>query len=150
MYVYGCYPVSGIKQREGHTVLFVPLTNTFITSMEQRPENATLLRLQSVETSYINHILKGIDDLLQYRGAQVLITVLLELKNALCIANDAVEQFADEPTKEEAWLDHEYLRDTGRDVDKIVSFLAGIFDEYRKLEIIREIIKETTQKIGVY
>jgi hypothetical protein len=59
------------------------------------------------------------------------ITVLLELKDALCLANDAVEKFADEPTKEEALLDHEYLMDTGRDIDKIVSFLAGYFDESR-------------------
>jgi hypothetical protein len=117
--------------------------------MEQKPEATTLSRFQSAETTYINNILKGIDDLLQYRGAQMPVMVLLELKDALCVANDAIEKFADEPTKEEALLDHEYLRDTGRDIDKIVSFLTGIFDEYRKLEIIREVMKETTQKVGV-
>jgi hypothetical protein len=113
--------------------------------MERLSENTTLLRLQSAESTYIKQILSGIDDLLQYRGAQMPVTVLLELKNALCVANDAVGKFADEATREEAWLDHEYLRDTGRDIDKIVSFLTGIFDEYRKLEIIREVIKETRQ-----
>jgi hypothetical protein len=110
--------------------------------MEQKPEATSLSRLQSTEADYIKKILAGINDFLQYKGAQMPVTVLLELKDALCLANDAVEKFADEPTKEEALLDHEYLRDTGQDIDKIVSFLAGLFDEYRKLEIIREVIRE--------
>ncbi|MDR3184358.1 MAG: hypothetical protein LBT49_03025 [Prevotellaceae bacterium] len=114
--------------------------------MKQQIETSTLLRLQSTEANYIKKIITGIDDFLQYKGAQMPITVLLELKNSLCVANDAVERFADEQTKEDAWLDYEYLRDTGRDIDKLVSFLAGIFDEYRKLEIIREVIKEVNNK----
>jgi hypothetical protein len=112
--------------------------------MEQRPENTTLSRLQSAETSYINHILKEIDDLLQYRGAQVPVEILMDLEEALHTANDAVEEFADEPTKEEIWLNREYLRGIGRDIDKLVNFLESLFADYQKLEIIREIIKETT------
>lgn len=115
--------------------------------MEQE-QQATLSRLHSMEGKYINNILKGIDTLLQYRGAQMPITVLLELKNALYAANDAVGKFADEPAKEEAWLDHQYLKDTGQDVDKIVCFLTGLFDEYRKLEIIKETIEQIKRKKG--
>ncbi|MDR0619415.1 MAG: hypothetical protein LBG17_05905 [Bacteroidales bacterium] len=111
--------------------------------MGQQTENTTLLRLQSAETSYINHILKGIDDLLQYRGAQMPVEILLEWEDALHAANDAVAKFADDQTKEKALLDYEYLRNTGEDIHRIVAFLTGIFDEYRKLEIIREVIKET-------
>jgi hypothetical protein len=114
--------------------------------MEQKPEATTLSRFQSLETTYIENILKGIDDFLQYKGAQMPVEVLLEWENALHTANEAVEKFADEPTKEEAGLSHEYLKAAGRDIDKIVSFLAGLFDEYRKLEIIREVMKETSNK----
>jgi hypothetical protein len=110
--------------------------------MGQETEKTTLLRLQSTETSYINHILKGIDDLLQYKGAQMPVEILLEWEDALHAANDAVAKFADAQTKEKALLDYEYLRNTGEDIHRIVAFLTGIFDEYRKLEIIREVIKE--------
>jgi hypothetical protein len=110
--------------------------------MEQKPEATTLSHLQLVETTYIQNILKGIDDFIQYRGAQMPVKILLEWEDTLHTANDAIAKFADEQTKEELLLNHEYLRDAGRDIDEILSFLAGIFDEYRKLEIIREVIKE--------
>ena len=112
--------------------------------MEQQTKKTTLLRLQSTEATYINNILKGIDNLLQYRGAQMPVEVLLEWEDALHAANYAVAKLTDEQTKEKALLDYEYLRNTSEDIHRIVSFLTGIFDEYRKLEIIREVMKETT------
>ncbi|MDR0575531.1 MAG: hypothetical protein LBG96_16185 [Tannerella sp.] len=114
--------------------------------MEQKPETTTLSRIQSAESTYINNILKGIDNLLQYRGAQMPVEILLEWEDALHAANEAVAKFADEQTKEKALLDHEYLRNSSEDIHRIVAFLTGIFDEYRKLEIIKETIEQISLK----
>jgi hypothetical protein len=48
----------------------------------------------------------------------------------------------------EAWLADKCLKSTGQGLDRIVSFLAGLLDEYRKLKILREIIEEINQKVG--
>jgi hypothetical protein len=115
--------------------------------MQQPPETTgttSLVCFQEAEKIYTKKIFKSIDQFLEYRGAQMPADALMELEADLHAANDAVEKFADEPTKMEIWLDHEYLRDTGRDIDKLIKFLKELFDDYKKLKIIQELIKETS------
>jgi hypothetical protein len=76
-------------------------------------------------------------------------TTLLRLQSTE--ANYIKEIFAridDFSQYNEAWLGHECLEGTEQDIDRIVSFLAGLLDEYRKLKILREIIEEINQKVG--
>jgi hypothetical protein len=90
-----------------------------------------------IENACIQRILKAIDNFLQYKGAYMPVEILLEWHEYLHTVNALISTTTDKRLKKNSLLDNQYLLDTTLEIHKLISFLVGLFDEYRRLEVAR-------------